>query len=364
MAYQTISTCETDQGHRTSSSWKDKPEKIKVIGVAKYEGNGYVRFSTTGGWIKRNGSSYQQLTSRTIAGKPVGSTPSLKKKGKKNKKPVYTLVHGTGTVRKAVYELDPPTSFGSYTLKVHSGSALGDGFEASAGAYVEVSASFSASPFKIVEVTGTAGASVEWSKGREVTSTGLLSDSWDWQVSEKNVCNSHDPPQEITNVHAHHWTCPKDNGGCGKHLQCGPPHSKEPDGHKMQACENDGCNEQNVRECTHDCEHEPEECPRCEENVSTRNEHYKTCGSEVPGTIAGCSVRYWTCQSSTHDVLACGRFNSNGTDVCGMLYRQCTNPRGECLYGWNRWQRHIDGVEICDEGCFGTSCYGCQHLHP
>lgn len=309
-------TCTGSSYHNVSESWKNKPERIEVWGAADYEGNGYVRFSATGGQITLNGGVYRPLSSRVIRGAPVGSMPSLKKIGKPGKeKPRYTLVEGSGTVRSLVYSLDPPTSIGHYTLTVDEGSALGDGYESSGGAYVEVSLTGALNPFKIVEVTGTIGASVEWNKGRQATSTGIFSNSWSWQVSEKNVCNAHDPPQDISGVHAHHWTCPTDNNGCGDHIQCGVPSSNIPDEHKLHAsCWNSeyGCTEANVRKCTHDCEHGPPTCEGCSQSVKKADEHQKTCGN---------GHKYYGC---------------NATDVSYHLTRICKNTvyRENSTSGW------------------------------
>ena len=56
-------------------------------------------------------------------------------------------------------------------------------------------------------------------------------------------------------VHDHHWTCPTDNG-CGYHIQCGTPESNIPDDHKFHAScwfSEHGCEEADVRKCTHEC---------------------------------------------------------------------------------------------------------------
>ena len=69
------------------------------------------------------------------------------------------------------------------------------------------------------------------------------------------MCNSHDSPVEIMTVHDHHWTCPTDNG-CGNHIQCGTPESNIPDDHKLHAScwfSEHGCEEADVRKCTHEC---------------------------------------------------------------------------------------------------------------
>ena len=226
--HNTYSGCEDDQAHFISERWGNQPEQIIVTGAAKYEGNGYVRFRSTGGNLTLNGVHHTTLTSRTTAGEPAGSSPSLKKRGKPGKeKPVYTLVRGTGTVRSTVYSLDPPTAPGSYTLNVGSGDALGDGFEASGGVYVEVSVGGSITG---VEVTGTIGATVAWSKGRESTNTGILSKSWSWNVRKTAECDAHAGDFLISSPHDHHWTCPTSNG-CGKHITCGVPESNILDEH-------------------------------------------------------------------------------------------------------------------------------------
>ena len=254
--HNTYLGCENGQAHFISERWVDQPEQIIVTGVAKYEGNGYVRFRSTGGNLTLNGDHHTTLTSRTISGKPAGSRPSLKTEGKPGKKkPVYTLVQGTGTIESTVYSLDPPTVPGSYTLTVNSGDALGDGFEASGGAYVEISVGGSITG---VEVTGTIGTTVEWSKGRESTSTGILSKSWNWNVRKTGECDVHDGDFFINSPHDHHWTCPTSNG-CGKHIACGVPESNIPDEHKLYAtCWNsgNGCTETNIRKCTHDCSYD------------------------------------------------------------------------------------------------------------
>ncbi len=101
-------------------------------------------------------------------------------------------------------------------------------------------------------------------------------------------------------------------------------------------------------------------CSECNEEVDTKQEHFLACGSEVPGAISGCGLKYWTCQGSgNHTVLMCGRWNSWHTDICGDLYRECSNdgfPFGGCYY----WNAHINGVEVCIEDCFGTACSGCD----
>lgn len=259
--HDTYSNCETDQGHHVSEKWENKPDKIYVKGTAKWEGGGYVRFRSTGGQVTLDGENHITLTARTVAGVQVGGFPILKKKGKPGKtKPIYTFEKQKGTVEKIVYEIDPPEAPGAYSINVESGSALGDGFEASNGVYVEISISGNVTG---VEITGTAGRTVEWSKGREATSTGILSGSSTWTVGEKNVCLEHLRPCEITDVHDHHWTCPINNNGCGEHLQCqtivdrydGPDHD-----HMLHAsCWNviHGCSETSVRRCTHECQYEP-----------------------------------------------------------------------------------------------------------
>ena len=73
MAHKHIASgnCETDQGHHTSSNWVGKPNKIYVKDFAKYEGNGYVRFQSTGGQITKNGDMYDPLSTRTTGGAPA-----------------------------------------------------------------------------------------------------------------------------------------------------------------------------------------------------------------------------------------------------------------------------------------------------
>ncbi|RKU17057.1 hypothetical protein C6501_04930 [Candidatus Poribacteria bacterium] len=361
-------TCTGSSYHNVSENWKNKPEQIVVNGVANYEGNGYVRFSATGGRITLNGGVYQQLTSRTTAGEPVGSMPQLKKKGSNKKKPRYTLVHGTGTVRKAVYKLGTPTLIGSYTLTVDSGTAIGDGFEASGGAYVEISATTGVTEFS---VTGTYGVTVEWSKGREVTTTGILSNSWDWQVSEKNMCNSHNPPQEISEVHAHHWICPEGsgsmNGGCGAHIQCGNPESNIPDYHKLQdVCPGPSTDPSGhcsvgapYRKCTHSCEYyspdddsndEPIYCARelCGKVVSDPYEHYIKCGTQDASNAPSCGQKFWSCVPTIYDrhkPRSCDKSvrNDDGThSECPAYLRNCKHIKGYHTVSWKTWHHSND----------------------
>ena len=89
--HNTYSGCEDGQAHFISERWVDQPEKIEVRGVAKYEGNGYVRFRSTGGQITKDGEHYMTLTSRTTGGEPAGSLPSLRVEGKPGKNP--TNIH-------------------------------------------------------------------------------------------------------------------------------------------------------------------------------------------------------------------------------------------------------------------------------
>lgn len=166
------------------------------------------------------------------------------------------------------------------------------------------------------------------------------------------MCNSHNPPQEITDVHEHHWTCPTDNNGCGKHLQCGPPYSNEPDGHEMQVtCEHAGCNEQNVRQCTHDCPYkEPTYCARkkCGKIVSDPYEHYITCGTQDPSSAPSCGQDFWSCVQTIynrHKPRSCDKRvrDDGGTySDCPVYLRNCKHIKGYHTVSWETWHHSND----------------------
>ena len=199
-----------------------------------------------------------------------------------------------------------------------------------------VGASFGLSP------SGTYTVSTSSSQTVSSDISGNASDryrdpSGTWVVAHDSVCRHVQCRESLTDVHAHHWWCPSDNG-CGYHIRC---KDYIPNKHKLHATcwyEDYGCSETNVRKCRHECQYYPTICAHtsCNKIIVDGGayKHRETCGDEDNATTDGCGDTYWTCQISDHTELPCSK-DYYGWPSCGEIFRECSNPRwpnGGCDY--------------------------------
>ena len=341
----------TPSDHPITTSWDPSDRKVTITIADDVVGFGQSKASITAGSALVNGE--------TIEIQNLGGT--VYNLGNWDDPNDILRVEYTANFKAFFYspeDADPK----SYTWNISSKIEIwGVDWEGSGTVTIgnSVGASFGLSP------SGTYTVSTSSSQTVSSDISGNASDSFrypsgPWVVAHDAVCGHVQCWKSLTEPHAHHWWCPSDNG-CGYHIVC---KDYIPDKHDLHAtCWNEahGCSETNVRKCTHECPFSPSTCNMCDEEVDPEQRHYKRCGSEVPGATSGCGDLHWTCKSSSHTVLMCGRFtNSWGTEIlCGEMYRECSNnsfPYGECSY----YRAHINGVEVCDDGCFGSSCSGCD----
>lgn len=345
---------ETPSDHPISTKWDPSDRKVTITIQADVKGYGQARASITSG-------SAHNATIHNFGGDiyDVGSWGGGTITGEASADPTeYTAMH-------KVYFYSPADAKpATYKWKASGGVDLW-GVDWEGSGTVEVTATVGVELGLSPAGTYTVGVGIAESVSDDVSSNAsfrlIPEQSGEWTVANDLVCGHAQCGESLTDPHAHHYWCPGSDGAiCNTHIKC---RDYIPDLHvSHKDCWNEkfGCEEKDVMKCTHECEHEPVRCNGCGEDVATNNEHFKTCGSEVPGATAGCGMKYFICQDSHHhDVLMCGNFSYFIENFCGDLYRRCTNPgfpRGGCHYN----TAHAYGVEVCLPGCFGSSCAACD----